>query len=196
MKHSVEAAKFIPLFWKVALAAKVEFGAITADSDNRILVSDRFNPGGTAYDGIVRGYEDGSLTPDSSVVDGDTIYFFDNDAARIGVDPPTDTIMPDPYRVRVRGRYMLVSNIELQLPIIEQQLYMLGFFDAGNSWLDRRDIKLNSLYKSVGFGFRLAVPGIGTIGFDFGYPLDDVVVGDKVLKKSWKTHFQIGTTFR
>jgi len=78
------------------------------------------------------------------------------------------------------------------MPVIENQLYALLFFDAGNSWLHRRNIKLNRVYRGYGFGFRLVVPGIGTIGFDFGYPLDD----RKGQEKGWKPHFQIGTTFR
>ena len=88
---------------------------------------------------------------------------------------------------------MLVTNLELQLPIVPRQIYGLLFFDAGNSWLHRRDIKpITGLYKGVGFGFRIAIPGIGTLGFDFGYPLDEV----PGQKKSLKPHFQVGTTFR
>jgi outer membrane protein insertion porin family len=88
---------------------------------------------------------------------------------------------------------MLVSNLELQFPIVKRQIYALAFFDAGNSWLLKDDVKpISSLYKSYGFGFRIAVPGIGTLGFDFGHPLDKVEGQDQ----KWKPHFQIGTTFR
>ena len=86
----------------------------------------------------------------------------------------------------------MVGNLEMQIPIIESQLYGLLFFDMGNSWLDRHDIKLNSLYKGVGIGFRLVVPMVGTIGFDFGYPLDD----RNGQNKGWHPHFQVGTTFK
>jgi len=72
-------------------------------------------------------------------------------------------------------------------------LYALLFFDAGNAWLRWKDIQpVTGLYKGVGFGFRVVVPGMGTIGFDFGYPLDK----HRDQKQSWKPHFQIGTTFR
>lgn len=189
-KHQLEVAKFIPLWGNLAIAAKTEFGAIRApQGDNRILLSDRFTPGGTAYDGIVRGYDDGELTPDSTVSQGDTVYYY--------IDPsgsPDSTVLPGGFRTRVRGKYMWVTNIELQFPVIPQQLYLLGFFDAGNAWLNHTDINTRmKLYKSVGFGFRLLVPGIGTIGFDFGYPLDEFYGNDK---QSWKPHFQVGTTFR
>ena len=185
VKHDISATRFIPLFWKVAIAAKVQYGAISAPNDNRILVSDRFNPGGTAYDGVVRGYDDGSLTPDSIISHTDTTYYY---SASGTLDSVTNA---GTFKTRVRGKYMLVSNIELQFPVVENQLYMLAFFDAGNSFLHTSDIKLSHLYKSVGFGFRLMIPGMGTLGFDFGYPLDHI----DGQNKSWKPHFQMGTTF-
>jgi len=59
--------------------------------------------------------------------------------------------------------------------------------------LNRSDIKpFKGLYKGVGFGFRIVVPGIGTIGFDFAKPLDKY----RGELGGWKPHFQIGTTFR
>ena len=192
-KHTIELAKFIPLFWNFSLAAKLQYGVLTSPSgDDHILVSDRFTPGGTDFNGIVRGYDGGSLTPDSLVKASDSAFFYHNYDPLIGIDPPDDTLF-NVYQTRVRGKYMLVSNIELQFPIAEQQVYGLAFFDAGNSWLNREDIKLfGGLYRSVGLGFRVVVPGIGTIGFDFGYALDDY----RGAGKGWKPHFQIGTTFR
>ncbi len=192
-KHSMELAKFVPLLWKFSLAARLEYGVVTSPSgDNHILISDRFTPGGTDYDGIVRGYDGGALTPDSLVQGTDTAYFYNDANPIIGVDPPDDTLFSS-YTTRVRGKYMLVANVELQFPIAEQQVYGLLFFDAGNSWLHRRDIKpMTGLYKGAGVGFRVVVPGIGTIGFDFAYALNEY----RGQAKGWKPHFQIGTTFR
>ncbi|MBU8932589.1 MAG: outer membrane protein assembly factor BamA [candidate division Zixibacteria bacterium] len=192
-KHSISLAKFIPLFGNIALAAKVHYGVVTSPAgDNRILISDRFTPGGTSYTGIVRGYDDGSLTPDSMVTQSDTTFFYSDPNAIAGLDPAQDTTFSN-YSTRVRGKYMLTTNIELQIPISQHQLYALLFFDAGNSWLNRSDIRpFRDVYRSVGLGFRIVVPAIGTIGFDFGYALDDVTGQDK----GWKPHFQMGTTFR
>ncbi|UCE23757.1 MAG: outer membrane protein assembly factor BamA [Candidatus Zixiibacteriota bacterium] len=194
-KHSVSVAKFFPLFWNWALAAKVQYGVVTSPGggDERILLSDRFTPGGTAYDGIVRGYDDGSLTPDSIVTQSDTVYFYDDSTAQYGVDNPDSTSVGGRFLTRVRGKYMFISNIELQIPLVQQQIYGLLFFDAGNSWLRKEDIKLlTDLYRGAGLGFRVVVPGIGTIGFDFAYAFDRVRGQDI----GWKGHFQIGTTFR
>ncbi len=193
IKHDISVAKFFPLFGGVALATKVQWGMVTSTKDDsRILITDRFTPGGTAYDGIVRGYDDGSLTPDTVVNQSDTSYFYIDPNSIPGVDTPEDTTF-ESYRTRVRGKYMLTTNIELQVPISQGQLYGLLFFDAGNSWLHSGDIKpLSSLYKSAGIGFRIIVPAIGTIGFDFGYAFDKV---DRQ-EKGWKAHFQVGTTSR
>jgi outer membrane protein insertion porin family len=190
-KHSFTVAKFVPLFWKLALAAKAQYQFISSpDGDNRILLSDRFTPGGTNYDGIVRGFDDGSLTPDSLVRQGDTIILIRDTLKNDGLDT---TIVPvtGPYSVRVRGKYMFTTNWEIQLPIAKQQFYTILFFDAGNSWLYRKDV-LKKLYSGAGIGFRIVVPGIGTIGFDFARPL--VVKSGQ--GKGWKAHFQIGTTFK
>jgi outer membrane protein insertion porin family len=196
-KHDLSAAKFFPLIGKLALAAKIQYSVIESPSgDDRVLISDRFTPGGTAFDGIVRGYDDGSLTPDSIVTDSDSSFFYLNPNATPG-SPASDTLLGTSFRTRVRGKYMLIGNLELQFPISERSVYALLFFDAGNSWLHKKDISpfgsSTFLYKGAGFGFRILVPGIGTIGFDFAYPLDKPPNGDQ---QAWKPHFQIGTTFR
>ncbi|HOP07409.1 MAG TPA: outer membrane protein assembly factor BamA [candidate division Zixibacteria bacterium] len=193
MKHNFEISKFIPLFWKFSLGAKLNYAVVTSPSgDDRIQVSDRFTPGGTDYDGTVRGYDGGSLTPDTLVAASDTTFLYDDPDMIPGVDPPDDTLYTS-FTTRVRGKYMLVTNIELQFPIVERQVYGMLFFDAGNSWLHKENIKpFHDLYRGVGLGFRIVVPGIGTIGFDFGYALDDHD-GDG---RGWKPHFQIGSTFR
>ena len=199
-KHQIELAKFIPLFWNVALATRVEYGVVIGKSDDtedrRILVSDRFNPGGTAYDGIVRGYSDGTLTPDSLISGVDTVawYYSDPDQVNPEIDEADSLVVSSSYSTRVRGKYMLVANAEIQVPIVENQIYGLIFLDAGRSWLHVSDIKpFTGLYKGAGVGFRIAVPGIGTIGFDFAKPLDDPPNGDD---RGWKPHFQIGTTIQ
>jgi len=188
-KHTLSASKFIPIIGGIALANKITFGAIHAPAgDDRILASDRFSPGGTGYDGIVRGYDDGSLTPDSlQRIDVEYRTWNADTSAVIRYDTTTVT-----SEVRVRGKYMLIGNFELQFPIMKNQLYAMLFYDVGDSWLNRRDINLDDMYHGVGIGFRLVVPALGTIGFDFGYPLTDVEGEDK----GWHPHFQIGTVFR
>jgi outer membrane protein insertion porin family len=195
-KHELELAKFIPILGKIALAGKLSMGGIRSSNDDRILEFDRYSPGGTGYDGIVRGYDDGTLTPDTVAVSTVTDEYYRSDVWNVRPDldgSPDSSIVSNPsYTARIRGKYQIIGNLELQIPLLENQLYALAFFDAGRAWLRRSDIKLNQVYRGAGLGFRLVVPGIGTIGFDFGYPLDDRPGQDK----GWKPHFQIGTTFR
>jgi outer membrane protein insertion porin family len=189
-KHVLSVSKFIPLFWKIALAGKVTYGAITADNDNQILEFDRFSPGGTGFSGIVRGYDNGSLTPDTIITSDVYVSYYGSEDLSLPPDSVVTRI--DSFKSTVRGNFMLVGNLEIQIPIIENQLYGLLFYDAGNSWLRSEEIGIKNLYQGIGVGFRLVVPGIGTIGFDFGFPLDE----HDDQEGGWKPHFQIGTTFR
>lgn len=194
-KHEIRFAKFVPLFWKFALAAKIQYGVVSGSDDDKILLTDKFNPGGTAYDGIIRGYDDGILTPDDVYQDSDTTFFYQTSADSIHLlGTPNDTSAAGSRTIRVRGKYMIVSNIELQLPVLENQFYLLAFFDAGGSWLHfpKANRVEDKLYRSYGFGFRLLIPGMGTLGFDFGKPL----VPFRDQDDGWRSHFQIGTTFR
>ena len=200
IRQSFSVAKFIPL-WKFALASRIQYGAISAPSgDSRITISDRFTPGGTSFDGIVRGYEDGTLTPDSVVTLKDNVYYHSDSLDwkqwdSLGTYAAHDSVktIDNSFTTRVRGKYMIIGNFELQFPVVERQIYMLAFFDVGNSWLNREDIKVrNGLYSGAGFGFRIVIPGMGTLGFDYAYPLQN----RKERGQKWKPHFQVGTTFR
>jgi outer membrane protein insertion porin family len=190
-KHSVTAAKFFPVLGDIALGIKMQYGAITRPKgDERVLLSERFTPGGTAFDGIVRGYEDADLTPRSYESFTDTLMFYTNSE-----DSTVDStkVIERTSQQQQRGNYMFVTNIELQFPIMRQQLYAIAFLDGGNAWLRHRDIDIiDDFYWGTGVGFRLVIPGIGTLGFDFGYPLENY----RGNGQSIKPHFQIGTTFR
>lgn len=159
-KHLFIAQRFIPIGWNFALVSKFRFGYISADSNDKIPYSERFSPGGVDPDGMVRGYPDASLSPRG------------------------------PGGRYNRGTSELIYNFELQFPLVEQQIYVLAFADAGAAWESKRDIKMFSgLARGAGIGFRLVVPGVGVIGFDFGYAFDEVY-GET---KGWKPHFQVGS---
>ncbi|MFH1699835.1 MAG: outer membrane protein assembly factor BamA [Candidatus Zixiibacteriota bacterium] len=161
-KHLFIAQRFIPLGWNFAFVSKFRFGYISADNNDKIPYSERFSPGGVDPDGMVRGYPDASLSPRG------------------------------PGGSFNRGTSEVIYNFELQFPLVDQQIYVLGFADAGAAWESKRDIKLFSgLARGAGIGFRLVVPGVGVIGFDFGYAFDEVY-GES---KGWKPHFQVGQGF-
>ncbi|UCG94616.1 MAG: outer membrane protein assembly factor BamA, partial [Candidatus Aerophobus sp.] len=162
-KQIFEFNKYVKTFWKFVLVTKIRAGVIDAYKRGEIVpYSEMFAPGGTDPDGMVRGYPDGWIrTRDSE--------------GRL-----------------IRGRSLLIYNLEYQYPIIAQQIYGLFFADAGNTWLTGRKfspLSFRHLYKSVGFGFRMVVPNLGMIGFDFGYGFD--YPGEN----KWRPHFQFGRTF-
>jgi len=67
---------------------------------------------------------------------------------------------------------MMTLSTELRFPIIEQQFYLGGFFDMGNSWNKLEQVNIGGMYKGIGTGVRLMLPMVGLLGFDFGWPLD------------------------
>ncbi len=198
-KHTAEFTQFFHLYHGIALAGKIQMAAIDAPNDRGILATERLSPGGTSFYGVVRGYTDGSLTPDTLSKPFDNKFFSDT----LFLDS-NFTFGEDTTRValqgviRVRAKYMIVTNWELSVPLATNSIYFLTFFDAGNSWLNWKDIRpFGDLYPSVGIGFRLKVPGIGTIGFDFGKPLRNRQRADGTFAgRGWHTHFQVGTIFR
>jgi len=162
-KHLFNAHRYIPLGWGgMALVGHFRFGYISAVSNSKIPYTERFTPGGTDPDGLIRGYPDASLSPRNA------------SGALLG------------------GMSEAVYNVELQFPVMQGQIYALAFADAGTSWISKKAIKpLSGLYRGAGFGFRLVVPGVGVIGFDFGYAFDKSY-GEDV---GWRPHFQIGQGF-
>jgi len=167
-KHIFLFSKYIPSFWKFVLVAKAKFGVIDSyGKDGKIPYSERFTPGGIDPDGIIRGYEDGTIGPE------------------------------DASGFKIRGRSVLVYNFEYQFPVVEQQIYGLLLADLGNAYLggwDVQPIAFKNLYKSLGFGVRLVVPNLGVIGFDMAYGFDypDPRRRDH---GEWRPHFNFGTSF-
>lgn len=70
------------------------------------------------------------------------------------------------------GLNMYATTLELRYPVLDQQLYVLGFMDYGNTVERLSDISLTNVYKGIGAGVRLSLPMIGMLGFDFGWGLD------------------------
>jgi len=157
-KEMFEAQFHLPTLWKLVLSLRGKIG-------------------------VVDGYKSPSTVPFSE-------RFFPGGASFDGMIRGYDDRSIGPRRdgVEIGGRSLLVFNLEYRFPITEQQLYLLLFADAGNSWLAGRQITPWHLYKSVGVGVRFVMPMLGVIGFDFGYGLDKDLGG-------WHPHFQVGRSF-
>jgi len=66
---------------------------------------------------------------------------------------------------------------EIRYPITlnpSATIYLLGFVEAGNTWLDKRQYSPFKLYKSAGVGIRVFLPMFGLLGFDWGYGFDEI----------------------
>jgi len=134
----------------LALGINNEYGMMSGSS---IQYSSLYQMGGAlGYRGLMRGYAAGSIG----------------------------------YR-RLGRSYQFISA-EFTFPVAENRFYLLPlFFDAGNVFGKRYDPSIRvssnqaspmsewdpaSLKRDVGFGFRVIVPMLGIIGFDFAWPLD------------------------
>ena len=91
----------------------------------------------------------------------------------------------DPY---VGGRFMTTLVQEILFPV-SQQVYTLVFLDVGNVWNSFREADLFNVRRGLGLGIRLEMPGLGNLGFDYGYGYD------KVGGPAWEPHFTFGTLF-
>ncbi len=194
-RHFVTHARYHNVWKGFTFAPVFKLGVLQGASQfNSIPESELFYAGGIRSDGMIRGYDDGDIRArlnDSTItghipglVSGDLVsQLVRNDGTRRYFATTIEG-----------GRAVGILNAELTFPIASQQIYGLLFFDAGNVWLNATDLAPFDLYTSYGFGFRLAVPGMGTLGFDFGIPLRAIPeLG--ISKGKLKPHFQFGGTF-
>lgn len=141
---------WFPTVGKLVLGVEATGGVIDG---NIIQDKDLYRMGGTlGYEGKLRGYDAGSIGN-----------------SRL-------------------GRSFLSTTLELRYPVADQVLYLLTFADAGNVFGPTSqaiadvngpatespwdEIDLGSLKRDWGFGFRLNIPMMGILGFDFAWGLD------------------------
>jgi outer membrane protein insertion porin family len=142
---------WFPLFRdRLTIALTNQYGVIFGD---QLQYRTLYTMGGVmGYEGMMRGYSSGSIG------------------------------------YRRLGRSYQYTGAELQLGLVPQTFYLLPFFfDAGNVFGERYNPRTKvpkpsrsplsewdptSLKKDIGFGFRVIVPMLGIIGFDFAWPLD------------------------
>ncbi len=87
-------------------------------------------------------------------------------------------------------------TVELRYPVImspSATIYLLGFLEGGNAWMDFEKYNPFELKRSAGVGVRLFLPMFGLMGFDWGYGFDEIN-GSKRDGGS-QIHFTIGQQF-
>ncbi len=88
----------------------------------------------------------------------------------------------------IGGRYFTIFNTELLYPVTNT-IQLLSFLDIGDVWNSFQQADFAHMRKGAGFGIRVEVPMMGTIGFDYGYGFD------RLGGPAWEPHFTIGSMF-
>ncbi|MBL4587706.1 MAG: outer membrane protein assembly factor BamA [Flavobacteriales bacterium] len=97
---------------------------------------------------------------------------------------------------RAGGTIFTKYSLELRYrisPNPQATIYILGFAEAGDSWLNFNEFRPFGLKKSAGVGVRIFLPMFGLLGLDYGWRFDDVP-GRPDMKPS-QFHFSIGQRF-
>jgi outer membrane protein insertion porin family len=164
-KHRLEERLYLPSLLKrmtTMIRARVGWLGMYAGQHTPVPTYERFRLGGGTTPDPLRGYDDYMVVPEQFIQDVRSISRIDTSTT------PDDTT----YRTqRVRypgGRYMLLTSFEQQFPIVHP-LHGVIFFDAGNTWDNWKDIRPFDLRMGAGVGFRMEIPLLGVIGFDYGY---------------------------
>ncbi|MEN8008304.1 MAG: outer membrane protein assembly factor BamA [Candidatus Krumholzibacteriota bacterium] len=88
----------------------------------------------------------------------------------------------------IGGRFFSIFNTEVLYPLTKA-IQLLSFLDMGDVWNSFSEADISHLRKGAGFGIRVEVPMMGTIGFDYGYGFD------RLGGPRWEPHFTIGSIF-
>ncbi|MFH0892887.1 MAG: outer membrane protein assembly factor BamA [Bacteroidota bacterium] len=84
---------------------------------------------------------------------------------------------------------------ELRFPVSLNPMatiFVLGFVEAGNSWLKFKDFNPFSMKRSAGVGVRIYLPFFGMLGLDWGYGFDKGPYSNSI--SGGQFHFSIGTS--
>ena len=124
---------------------------------------ERFRLGGGATADPLRGYDDYQVVPEKFIyqIPADSVYVDPADASKGKVPQFITNRYPG-------GRFFATYTVEEQFPIVHP-LHAVVFFDAGNTWDLFHEIRPFDLKLGAGVGFRLEIPLLGNVGFDFGY---------------------------
>ncbi len=92
------------------------------------------------------------------------------------------------------GNTLLLGQAELRLPFSGNRVRRPSavgvlFFDIGGIWQTGEAIRYDTMFRSIGFGFRFKLPIIGLMRFDFAFPLN------KFEDKDFKLHISLGHAF-
>lgn len=157
-KWKFNAAWFTRLAGDLVLHTRAKYGFLGAyDRELGVTIFERFYLGGDGLSGYnnldgreiigMRGYSNESVTPEyyrNSNLGG-TIY--------------------SKYTMELRYPVSLNPNATI---------YVMGFMEAGNSWLKFSTFDPFDVKRSAGFGLRVFLPMFGILGLDWAYGVDEI----------------------
>src|SRR5262249_13240241 len=145
---------------------------------------ERFRLGGGTTPDPLRGYDDYMVVPSKFITVVNNGFTIDS----LTTPGVKDTVYHTNVVRYPGGRFMTLYTIEQQFPIAHP-LHGLWSCDAGNTWDLVREAKPLDLRLGAGIGFRLEIPLLGNIGFDFGYGFNRKELHDA---PKWVGHFLLG----
>lgn len=144
-KHIFQASYYQTLFWNFVLASHLKVGVLDGrDKDLPEVYGERFSPGGTDPDGMIRGYSDASIGP---VNRGRSMLVYNFELQ---------------YPLMEQQMYFLLFADAGNAWLSGRSMKPFAF----------RHTSDQALFRSAGLGARLVIPGMGIIGFDFGHAFD------------------------
>lgn len=146
-----------------ALGLTMQGGAVFGDASRFPFES--FWLGGVQFGQPLRGYDETSITPRG--------YFAENNRSGIA-------------QIDRLGNAFFSATAEYKA-IINSNISISSYFDAGNLWASPGDLDTSRLFRGAGFGVQLVTP-FGPIGIDYAYGFDKTEPG-------WQAHFKMGPTF-
>jgi outer membrane protein insertion porin family len=182
-KHRAEGRIYLPsLTHKLTTMLRARVGLVgeyPGEDLRHVPAYERFRLGGGSTIDPLRGYDDYQIVPaEFDRIVQERHHFTSSTGA--------DSVVLVPERVRYPGgRIFTAYTMEQQFPIVNP-LHGVLFFDAGNTWDQVRGIRPLDLKLSSGFGFRIEIPLLGNIGFDYGYGFD------RDDHPRWVGHFLLG----
>ena len=173
-KHRIEARWYFRSFTKsVTTMVRAREGVLGRYEGQHFDVPgyERFRLGGGTTPDPLRGYDDFQVVPDKF---RQRVPIYADSTHHVTSSTGTDSVVTVQY-VRgwetlraLGGRWMSLYTIEQQFPIAGP-LHGVLFFDAGNTWDQWHEIRPFNLKLGAGIGFRMDIPLLGNIGFDYGY---------------------------
>jgi outer membrane protein insertion porin family len=174
-KWKFDAKWYLSLAKNLVVETKAQFGFLGLYNPGLgIAPFERFFVGGDGLSGFgldgreiiaLRGYDNNSLTPVANgQMVGGTIF--------------TKYAMELRYRIS---------------PNPQATIYVLGFMEAGDSWLTADTFNPFRVKKSAGVGVRIFLPMFGLLGLDYGWRFDDVPGREDMAPSQF--HFSIGQQF-